>query len=204
MHECFDKAFGICKLEGQACQTKEEATSKCKHGTRREWWKTQEDKQIPKSTIIFFEVTLVSINMERGDPTWYIKFDAFQHVTSVGDLMCDLNKTLKIFKVRSTREHAHSVLSKCTIDVQTPIGEIKTIRKVLYVPSLKKSLLLVGLIINQGHVVVFIINGCHIVNKTSNCVVAKAMRDKENGLYRLQLFTPQVVVNVFKTNYIMA
>lgn len=138
--------------------------------------------------------------MERGDPTWYIKFGAFKHMTSVGDLMCDLDKTLNIFKVRSSREHAHFVLSKCTIDVQTPIGEIKTIRKVLHVPSLKKSLLLVGFIINQGHVVVFIISGCHIVNKTSNCVVAKAMRDKENGLYRLQLFTPQVVVNVIKTS----
>lgn len=133
MHECFDKAFGICKLEGQACQTKEEATSKCKHGTRREWWKTQEEKQTPKSTIRFFEVALVSINMERA---WYIKFGAFKHMTSVGDLMCDLDKTLNIFKVRSSREHAHFVLSKCTIDVQTPIGEIKTIRKVLYVPSL--------------------------------------------------------------------
>jgi hypothetical protein len=38
------------------------------------------------------------------------------------------------------------------------------------------------------------------VNKTSNRVVAKALRYKENGLYRHQLFTPQVVVNVIETS----
>jgi hypothetical protein len=59
--------------------------------------------------------------------------------------------------------------------------------------------LLVRFVIDQGHVIVFTINGCHIMNKTSNCVVAKAMRNKENGLYRLQLFTPQVAINVIET-----
>lgn len=127
MHECFDKAFGICKLVGQACWTKEKATSKCKHGMRRECWKTQEEEQTPKSIVRFLEVALVSINMEKGDPTWYIKFGAFKHVIGVGDLICDLDKTLNIFKVRSTKKHAHFILSKCTIDVQTPIREIKTI-----------------------------------------------------------------------------
>jgi hypothetical protein len=137
--------------------------------------------------------------MERGNPSWYINFGASKHVIGVVDLMHDLDKTLNIFKVWSVREHAHFVLSKGTIDVQTPIGEIKTIRKVLYVPGLKKILLVVGSIIDQGHVVVFITNDCHIVNKTSNCIIAKALRNKENGLYKLQLFTPQVVVNVIET-----
>jgi len=136
--------------------------------------------------------------MERGDPSWYIEFGAFQHVTGVGDLMCDLDETLNIFKVWLAREHAHYVLSKGTIDVQTPIGEIKTIRKVIYVLGLKKILLLVGFITDQGHVA-FTANDYHIVNKISNCAITKTMRDKENVLYRLQLFTPQVVVNVIET-----
>lgn len=123
--------------------------------------------------------------MERGNPSWYINFGASKHVIGVVDLMCDLEKTLIILKVWSIREHAHSVLSKGTIDVQTPTRKIKTIRKVLYVPNLKKSLLLVRFIIDQGHVVVFTTNDCHITNKTSNRVVAKALRNKENGLYRL-------------------
>jgi hypothetical protein len=33
--------------------------------------------------------------MKRRYPSWYIKFGAFKHVTSVGDLMCDLDETLK-------------------------------------------------------------------------------------------------------------
>jgi hypothetical protein len=123
--------------------------------------------------------------MERGNPSWYINFGASKHVIGVVDLMRDLEKTLIIFKVWSIREHAHSVLSKGIIDVQTPTRKIKTIRNFFYVPSLKKSLLVVRFIIDQGHVVVFTTNDCLIMNKTSNRVVAKALRNKENGLYRL-------------------
>jgi hypothetical protein len=47
---------------------------------------------------------------------------------------------------------------------------------------------------------VFIDNDCHIVNKTSNHVVAKALRNKEKRLYRFQLFTPQVIVKVIEAS----
>ncbi len=46
----------------------------------------------------------------------------------------------------------------------------------------------------------FIANDCHIVNKTSNHVVAKALRNKEKRLYRFQLFTPQVIVKVIEAS----
>ena len=57
---------------------------------------------------------------------------------------------------------------------------------VLYVPSLKKSLISVGAIADTGCVVLFSIDHCYVLdNKTERQIIASGYSDPMNGLYRL-------------------
>ena len=57
---------------------------------------------------------------------------------------------------------------------------------VLYVPSLKRNLVSVGSLADQGHVVMFTNKSCIILDNLKNRkVIGKGIRNKTNGLYQL-------------------
>jgi hypothetical protein len=61
-------------------------------------------------------------------------------VTIVGNLVQNLEKTPNTFRVWLEGGHAHHVLGKGIVNVQTLIGEIKSIKRVFYVFNLMKKL----------------------------------------------------------------
>jgi hypothetical protein len=61
-----------------------------------------------------------------------------------------LENSIKIQNVKSVGGHTHGVHGKGKINIAYVYGKIKTIIDVLYVPSLTKNLLLVGMIVNKG------------------------------------------------------
>lgn len=68
--------------------------------------------------------------------------------------------------------------------VKTAWGEIK-LGNILYVPTLKCSLLLVGSLTEQGHIIVFTDSQCIILNNhKEQTILAIGKRDLSNGLYR--------------------
>jgi hypothetical protein len=65
------------------------------------------------------------------------------------------------------------------------MGEIKNVTNVLYVLDLTKNLLLVGSIIDKRNIVIFDASKCLILDSNEpKKVIAKAMRDITNGLYK--------------------
>jgi hypothetical protein len=65
------------------------------------------------------------------------------------------------------------------------MGEITNVTNVLYVLDLTKNLLLVGSIIDKRNIVIFDVSKCLILDSNEpKKVIAKAMRDSTNGLYK--------------------
>ncbi len=140
MWKCLDKESNIYKLE----VNKHAKLKKKQPQSANMVWEGSdgEPKEEQTQELIgeLFEATLASINMERGDPNSYINFGASKHVTIVGNLVQNLEKTPHTFRVWLEGGHAHRVLGKGIVYVQTLIGEIKNIRRVFYVLNLKKKL----------------------------------------------------------------
>ena len=79
----------------------------------------------------------------------------------------------------------HSVQGTRSSNVQTPVGSIK-LANVKYVPSLKKSLVSVGTIVDTGSKIIFSAAHCWITNPTDHKkIIAIDNRDPRNGLYSL-------------------
>ncbi len=96
--------------------------------------------------------------------------------------------------LRSTRRHAHLVEGKGDVYFQLDMGEIKNVTNVLYVPSLTKNLLLVGSIIDKGNIVIFDASKCLILDSNEpKKVIAKAVRDSTNGLYKGESMHKEIV-----------
>jgi hypothetical protein len=80
------------------------------------------------------------------------------------------------------------VHGKGNVDFTTPLGEIKTIPNVFYIPSMKKKLLFIGTIVDRGYTIFFDAKKCTMVDpKKPNSVVVHGNRVPKNGLYRLKV-----------------
>jgi signal peptidase I len=80
------------------------------------------------------------------------------------------------------------VHAKGNVDFITALGEIKRISNVLYIPSMKKSLLFVGTIIDRGYTILFDAKKCIVVNpRKPNSIVAHGNIIPKNGLYKLEV-----------------
>ncbi len=76
---------------------------------------------------------------------------------------------------------------KKNVDFTTPLGEIKTICNVLYIPNMKKKLLFVGTIANKSFTIFFYAKKCTVVNpKKPNSIVAHGNIVPKNGLCKLE------------------
>ncbi len=89
---------------------------------------------------------------------------------------------------------------KRNVDFTTPLGEIKTISNVLYIPSMKKSLLSIGTIVDRGYTILFDAKKCTMVNpKKPNSIVAHGNIVPKNGLYKLKVCVENLNRNENKT-----
>lgn len=140
MCECLDKESNIYKLE---INKRAKLREKQPQSANMVWEGSDEEPQEEQTQELIgelFEATLASINMERGDPNSYINFGTSKYVTIVGNLVQNPEKTPNTFRVWLEGGHAHRILGKGIVNVQTLIGEIKSIRRVFYVLNLKKKL----------------------------------------------------------------
>jgi len=87
--------------------------------------------------------------------------------------------------LRPKGKYAHFVEGKGDVSFQLDMGEMKNVTNVLYVLDLTKNLLLVGSIIDKRNIVIFDASKCLISDSNEpKKVIAKAMRDSTNGLYK--------------------
>ncbi len=101
--------------------------------------------------------------------------------------MRNLKKFILPASVHIINGQSHFMMGINNVHVETSLGEIKTIENVLYVFGLRKSLLSIGSITNQGYYVVFYDRRCFIINKHFHKAVVVGVQNKNNGLYRLDM-----------------
>jgi hypothetical protein len=88
----------------------------------------------------------------------------------------------------------HQVSGIGSTTVQTNSGGIN-LNRVLCIPALKRSLMLVGSLADEGYILVFTNSNCLILdNNTSKQVIAVGNRDTKNGLYRFP-HSPRTFIN---------
>jgi hypothetical protein len=87
----------------------------------------------------------------------------------------------------ATRGEAHIIAGKGSVFIKFPNGEIKRINGVLYVLGIKRNLLSIGCIFDQGYIVKFINSICIIRDMQTHIIVGKGHMLEKRGLYRLQV-----------------
>jgi hypothetical protein len=89
--------------------------------------------------------------------------------------------------MKSIRGHIHGVYGKGKVKSSNS-RKIKIIVDVLYVLGLNKNLLSVEMIVDKRNTMVFDFGKCLVIQKKDpNTIVAKGVRDPNNGLYKLEV-----------------
>jgi RNA polymerase-binding transcription factor DksA len=74
------------------------------------------------------------------------------------------------------------------VKLSSTFGKIKTISDVIHIRGFMKNMLLIGMIVDKGHTIVFDFNKCLIIqNKDPHTIVVKNVKDPKNGLYKLEM-----------------
>jgi hypothetical protein len=119
------------------------------------------------------------------DPHWYINFRASKHVIGCNEIIYKVQKSHAPLEMHIVNGHLYIVAKKCITNVHIIDGEMKNIDNVLYVLSLCKNLLSIGLITKQGFLVVCDINDYMFINKIDCNIVAIGTKNPRNGFYYL-------------------
>jgi len=91
------------------------------------------------------------------------------------------------------------VHGKGNVDFTTPLGEIKIISNVLYIPSMKKSLFFIGTIDDRGYIVIFYAKKCTLVNpRKPNYIAMHGNIVPKNGLYKLKVCLANMIISEIK------
>jgi hypothetical protein len=144
-----------------------------------------------EDNVDFFEAIVANLELENSkNPTncWYLDLGATKHMLGDKFIFKGLEKSVKIQNMKSIGGHTHGVYGKGKVKSSNS-RKIKTIVDVLYVLGLSKNLLLVGMIANKGNIMVFDFGKCLIIqNKNPNTIMAKGVKDPNNGLYKLEVY----------------
>lgn len=110
---------------------------------------------------------------------------ASRHVTGVREHLGPVTSHVGRKSVTIADGERHVVGGSGEANVQLDCGEIK-MTNVMYVPSLKRNLVSVGSLADEGHVIVFTNRICLVLDNARNKqIVAQGVRHKANGLYQL-------------------
>jgi hypothetical protein len=121
------------------------------------------------------------------DDQWYVDSGATSHVTGQQATLELVHDNSMGHTVTTADGGNHQVSGIGSTTVNTTSGGIN-LNRVLYVPALRRSLMSVGSLADEGHVLIFTDAHCLILdNNTSQQVIAVGDRDTKNGLYK---FTP--------------
>jgi hypothetical protein len=99
--------------------------------------------------------------------------------------------------VKSIVHYTHKVYGKGNVVIAYQ-NEIKTMNNVLYVPDVKKFFLLVIVIANMGHVMMFGKHTCRIIVAVGpQKILVVGHRNLVNALYKLEIVMPPKHVSLF-------
>lgn len=140
----------------------------------------------PSSNVNSLSMVHPDLNSVVMEKPWYLDSGASKHVTGDKSTLAQFDsRVIDVTPLKSAGGSGHPVYGKGNLLFDTSEGEIK-IPGVLYVPSISTNLLSVGCITDsKHHLVTFDDRQCLIIEKPSNTVVARGIRDSSNGLYKL-------------------
>ncbi|KAL3686035.1 hypothetical protein R1sor_004057 [Riccia sorocarpa] len=155
------------------------------------------DIELHEVTDADLEEAIAALALADEDDSWIIDSGATAHITgNRGKLDNFRPSAAPTARVRSAGGHTHDVKGKGNFVFQFD-DEIKQFEDVYYVPGIKKNLLSVGGLTDQCNIAVFDSKNCMILKKGQpGVVVARGIRTRKSGLYRLVNTT--VEVNVAK------
>ena len=130
------------------------------------------------------EVAIAQLQDFNVNSPWYMDSGATTHVTGTKAQLTELTESSTGRGIRAAGGENHAVHGIGNASVNTESGAIN-MTNVLYVPSLKKSLMSVGALTDSGCLVYFSATNCYVLDNTSKHVIASGHRDQTNGLYRL-------------------
>jgi hypothetical protein len=124
-----------------------------------------------------------NVESKSASPSWYLDSGATNHVSGDSKLFSSLTAKQGT-KITSAGGQGHDVIGIGNVAIRLPNGEIQKISHVLYSPGIMKNLLSVGFLTDKGYNLTFMRDKCIIKDPVGN-LLATALRDARNGLYRL-------------------
>jgi hypothetical protein len=101
------------------------------------------------------------ISFTTQSSAWYLNSSTTHHITGNSQLFYTLHYTFGN-NLHSVGGHSHTISSIGCIHFRFPDGNMKTIPRIMYSPTIQKNLLLVGFIANQNHGLEFTFERCYI------------------------------------------
>ena len=90
-----------------------------------------------------FEAALASLDIKDCESGWYLDTGASKHVMGSAGQFESLDDSYQ-GDVRTVGGQRHKIAGRGPVNFHSPLGEIRTVPGVLYVPSITKNLLSVG------------------------------------------------------------
>ena len=191
--ECF-----YCKKKGHTiaeCRTKKEDE---KNGNLKPYNKGKQTANTAEAELdLFVVIEEVCSSMEEvsHNSSWVLDSGASRHMTGEKSLYSSMQPLEEPVTVTVGNNARCPTKGKGTISFVTANGETRKISDVLYVPKIKRNLLSIAAITDQGHVVKFTKTGVEILNDGGK-VIGHGVR--RNNLYELSALTASTGVGTTK------
>jgi hypothetical protein len=142
----------------------------------------------------------LEVNTCEVVPDWILDSGATNHVTGNSSLLVDLKLYSSTASMTAAGGESHRIAGIGNVPMKLSNGEIKTMTNVLYVPGVRRNLLSVGCVTDDGYSVKFYRNKCLIKHRQTRIVVCKGSRLKR-GLYKLNFepVTPIIESHTIET-----
>jgi hypothetical protein len=115
-----------------------------------------------------FEDTLVVLSVEVDRHDWFTNFSASKHVTRIKYCFSFLGKAKGPINIRSTNGQSHPIKGKRECIIQIQFQGIKITKWCFYILGMKKNLLSMGSIVDQGkHSDIWFLEVFHLIFEQS-------------------------------------
>ncbi len=135
---------------------------------------------------MFCELEANSAEHER-EPVWVLDSGATKHVTGNANLIVGVKPYACTFKKIAAGGEPHKMAGQGDFLVKFTDGEMKAIRNVQYVPRIRRNLLSIECIADQGYLVEFSKDACAIREKGSGEILCSGIRMRGRGIHKLKV-----------------
>ena len=143
-----------------------------------------EDEGSTSQVIDAYIAEVNSAVSKNSSLSWYLDSGTSNHVSGDPKVFSSLIANMGT-KITSAGGQGHDIIGIGSIAIRLPNGEIQKINHVLYSLGILKNLLSVGFLTDKGYKLEFMQQVC-IIKSSSGDIIATAIRDSRNGLYKLR------------------